>query len=239
MNNFSRNPYNKQYSPYAPSVPTEAGANTLIQRVSYLLCTTLLVTAAAAWWAGNAQLSPALFLPLAIGTIVCVFALSFTRNNPAVSLALLYGLSVLEGLLMGPLLMSIARGYPLGAAVIGEAALLSAVIVAGLGSYVWISGKDFGGIGKFLLFALIGLLVVGLIRFFVAFSPGVNLLYAFVGAAIFCGFTLYDFSNIKFRYGPNDYVLATVGLYLDFLNLFWFLLQILLSLSGGGSSRRN
>jgi len=140
---------------------------------------------------------------------------------------------------MGPLLMSIARGYPFGAAVIGEAALLSAVIVAGLGSYVWISGKDFGGIGKFLIFALIGLLVVGLVRFFVAFSPGVNLLYAFVGAAIFVGFTLYDFSNIKFRYGPNDYVIATVALYLDFLNLFWFLVQILLSLSGGGSSRRN
>lgn len=237
MNNFSRNPYNRQYSPYAPSAPTEAGANALIQRVSYLLCTALLVTAAAAWWAGNAQLSPALFLPLAIGTIVCVFALSFTRNNPAVSLLLLYGLSVLEGLLMGPLLMSIARGYPFGAAVIGEAALLSAVIVAGLGSYVWISGKDFGGIGKFLVFALIGLLVVGLVRFFVAFSPGINLLYAFVGAAIFCGFTLYDFSNIKFRYGPNDYVLATVGLYLDFLNLFWFLVQILLSFSGGSSRR--
>ena len=238
MNDFSPN-RNTPYSPYAAGGQTVAGANALIQRVSYLLCTALLVTAATAWWAGNANLSPALFLPLALGTIACVFGISFTRNNPGLSLVLLYGLSVLEGLLMGPLLMSIARGYPFGAAVIGEAALLSAVIVAGLGSYVWISGKDFGGIGKFLIFALIGLIVVGLVRFFVAFSPGVNLLYAFVGAAIFVGFTLYDFSNIKFRYGPNDYVQATVALYLDFLNLFWFLVQILLTLSGGGSSRRN
>lgn len=237
MNNFSPNRYNNQYSPYAAGGQSVAGANALIQRVSYLLCTTLLVTAGTAWWAGNSNLPPALFLPLMIGTFACVIGLSFTRNNPGISLALLYGLSVLEGLLMGPLLMSIARGYPYGAAVIGEAALLSAVIVAGLGSYVWISGKDFGGIGKFLIFALIGLVVVGLIRFFVAFSPGVNLLYAIVGAAIFVGFTLYDFSNIKFRYGPNDYVLATVALYLDFLNLFWFLVQILLSLSGGSSRR--
>ncbi len=239
MNNFSPNSYNNQPNPYAVGGQSVASANSLIQRVSYLLCTTLLVTAVTAWWAGNVGLSPALFLPLSIGTIACVIALSFTRTKPGLSLVLLYGLSVLEGLLMGPLLMSIARGYPFGAAVIGEAALLSAVIVAGLGSYVWISGKDFGGIGKFLIFALIGLLVVGLVRFFVAFSPGVNLLYAFVGAAIFVGFTLYDFSNIKFRYGPNDYVIATVALYLDFLNLFWFLVQILLSLSGGGSSRRN
>lgn len=237
MNNFSRNPQ-QPYNPYAAGQSVSA-ANTLIQRVSYLLCTALLVTAGTAWWASSLQLSPALFLPLMLGTFACVFGLSFTRSNPALSLVLMYGLSILEGLLMGPLLGMIAHGYPYGAAVIGEAALLSAVIVAGLGTYVWVSGKDFGGIGKFLIFALIGLVVVGLIRFFVAFSPGVNLIYAIGGAVIFAGFTLYDFSNIKFRYGPNDYVLATVALYLDFINLFWFLVQILLSLSGGGSSRRN
>ena len=214
-------------------------ANALIQRVSYLLCTALLVTAGAAWWAASAALSPALFIPLMIGTFGCVIGLSFTRNNPGLSLVLMYGLSVLEGLLMGPLLGTIAHGYPYGAAVIGEAAVLSAVIVGGLGTYVWVSGKDFGGLGKFLIFALIGLLVVGLIRWFIPFSPGLSLGYAIIGALIFAGFTLYDFSNIKFRYGPNDYVLATVALYLDFINMFWFLVQILLSLSGGGSSRRS
>ncbi len=78
MNNFSPNANN----PYYTAGQTQAGANTLIQRVSYLLCTALLVTAAAAWWAGP-NLSPALFLPLALGTIVCVVALNFTRANPA------------------------------------------------------------------------------------------------------------------------------------------------------------
>ncbi len=234
MNNFSP----KTNNPYYASGQTQAGAATLIQRVSYLLCTALLVTAGAAWWAAS-HLSPTLFLPLALGTIACVIGLSFTRRNPGVSLILLYALNVMEGLLMGPLLGMIAHGYPYGAAVIGEAATLSAVIVAGLGTYVWISGKDFGGIGKFLIWALVGLIVVGLIGMFVQISPGVHLLYALVGAAIFVGFTLYDFSNIKLRYGQDDYVLATVALYLDFLNLFWFLVQILLSLSGGGSSRRN
>ncbi len=233
MNNFGSNANN----PYYAGGQSVASANSLISRVSYLLCTALLVTAAAAWWAAQARLSPALFLPLMIGTFACVIGLNFTRTKPGLSLALLYALSVMEGLLMGPLLNVIARGYGNGAAVIGEAAALSAVIVAGLGAYVWISGKDFGGIGKFLFWALLGLIVVGLLRFFVAFSPGVNLIYSIGGAAIFAGFTLYDFSNIKFRYGPNDYVIATVALYLDFLNLFWFLVQILLSLGGG--SRRN
>lgn len=237
LNNFSPNPKNT-YSPYA-AAQTVAGTNALMQRVSYLLCTALLVTAGAAYWASNANLSPALFLPLAIGTFICVFAMGAVRTNPTLGLVLLYVLSTLEGLLLGPMLGAIARGYPYGAAVIGEAAVLSAVIVAGLGSYVWISNKDFGGIGKFLIWALVGLIVVGLLRFFVAFTPGINLIYAIGGAALFAGFTLYDFSNIKHRYGPNDYVAATVGLYLDFLNLFLFLIQILMALSGGGSSRRN
>ena len=232
MNNFGSNT-NTPY--YAGQMV--ASANSLISRVSYLLCTALLVTAGAAWWAAQANLNSALFLPLMLGTFVCVIGMSFTRTKPGLSLALLYALSVMEGLLMGPLLNVIARGYANGAAVIGEAATLSAVIVAGLGAYVWISGKDFGGIGKFLFWALLGLIVVGLLRFFVHLSPGVNLLYSLAGAGIFAGFTLYDFSNIKFRYGPNDYVIATVALYLDFLNLFWFLVQILLSLGGG--SRRN
>ena len=230
MNNFN---------PYYTVTPSRTGETTLIQRVAYLLATALLVTAGAAWWANALHLGPQWFFPLMIGTFVCAFALSFSRANAMLGLVLLYVLSILEGLLMGPLLGAIARGYPLGATIIGEAASLSALLVAGLGTYVWISGKDFGGLGRFLFWGLIALILVGLLRFFVAFSPAGSLLYSVVGAALFVGFTLYDFSNIKRRYGPNDYVIATVQLYLDFLNLFWFLLQILMTLSGGGGRRNN
>jgi FtsH-binding integral membrane protein len=150
---------------------------------------------------------------------------------------LLYVLSALEGLIMGPLLMAIARGYPYGAQIIGEAALLSAVLVGGLGTYAWISSKDFGYLGRMLFFALIGLIVFGVIGFFVHFGGGTIVIYSLIGTAIFCGFVLYDVSNIKLRYGPDDYVVATLQLYLDFINIFWYVLQLLLALSGGG--RRN
>lgn len=213
--------------------------STLIQRVCYLLSSCLLVTAAAAWWAANAGLPPGLFFPLAIGTFVCVFAISFTRRQPVVSLLLLYALSVMEGLIMGPVLRMVAHGLTMGPTIIAESAALSAVLVVGLGSYVWISNKDFGGLGKMLFWALIGLLVVGLISMFVNIGGTGSLIYAVAGTAIFSGFVLYDVSNIKHRFGPDDYVIATVQLYLDFINLFWFILQILMSVSGGGSSRRD
>ncbi|MCW3060371.1 MAG: yccA, partial [Capsulimonas sp.] len=203
------------------SVPRSAvGETTLIQRVCYLLATSLLVTAGAAWWAATANLPRGLFLPLAIGTIVCVFAISFTRRQPVVSLLLLYALSVMEGLIMGPVLGMIARGFTMGPMIIAESAALSALLVVGLGSYVWISNKDFGGLGKMLFWALIGLLVVGVISMFVNMGGAGTLIYSLAGTAIFCGFVLYDVSNIKHRFGPEDYVMATVQLYLDFINLF-------------------
>jgi len=224
---------NNPYYAYSGSVVREA---TLIQRVCYLLCSALLVTAAAAWWAST-NLSPALWMPLAIGTLICVFALNFARANQPLSLFLLYLLSLLEGLMMGPVLGAIVRGFSMGGTIVAESAVISAIIVAGVGTYAWMSSKDFGYLGKMLFWALIALIVIGVIGMFVTFGHGFGLVYALAGVAIFTGFVLYDVSNIKRRYGPDDAVIATVNLYLDFLNIFWFVLQILLSVSGGGRSR--
>jgi FtsH-binding integral membrane protein len=224
---------NNPYYAYSGSVVREA---TLIQRVCYLLCTSLLVTAAAAWWA-SINLSPALWIPLAIGTFVCVFALRFARGNSALGLFLLYLLSVLEGLMIGPLLGMIVRGFSLGGVIVAEAAAISAIIVAGVGTYAWMSSKDFGYLGRTLFWALIGLIVIGVLGLFVHFTQGFGLIYALAGVAIFTGFVLYDISNIKNRFGPEDAVIATVSLYLDFLNIFWYVLQILLYVTGGGGRR--
>jgi len=228
-----------QYNPYYRGGAIDAAAgSTLMQRVSYLLCTALIVTAVAAFIGQG--LSPALALPFGIGTIVCVIALSFTRTNPGLSLILLYALSTMEGLMMGPIISALVRGYPLGGTIVGEAAGLSAIIIGGLGTFVWITSKDFGYLGKSLFWVLLGLIVVGFIAMFVPMfqTAPMQLLYSLAIVAVFVGFTLYDFSNIKLRYGPNDYIVATVALYLDFLNLFWAILRILMILSGGGGRRR-
>jgi FtsH-binding integral membrane protein len=211
-------------------------ANALLSRVAYLLCTCLIVTAGGCYL--GRDLSPGLFLPLAIGTFACVFGVNATRNNPPLGLGLLYLLSLLEGLLLAPLIGMYMRTS--GGAEIVEAAFgITAILMAGLGSYVWISGADFAYLGKFLLYGIIGLVLVGLLGMFVRpimMNPHFNMAYSLIGVAIFVGFTLYDFSNIKLRYGPNDYVMATVSLYLDFLNLFLFILRILGMM--GGNSRR-
>jgi modulator of FtsH protease len=229
--------YRPYYSPIQQSAYAEAS---LIQRVSYMLCTALLVTAGCAYLGQG--LSPALFLPFAIGTFACVFGVSATRNNPLLSGFLLYLLSALEGLMIGPLIGTITTHLPYGGIVVGEAFALTAIIVAGAGSYVWITNKDFGHLGKTLFYALIGVVVISLISLFwhsLAAMSGFQLGLSLFIVVLFTGFTLYDFSNIKNRYGPQDYVVATVALYLDFLNLFMAILRILMMFAGGGNSRRN
>jgi modulator of FtsH protease len=223
---------------YATASNSAADAAALMSRVSYLLCTALLITAAGCYL--GRDLSPTLFWPLAIGSFACVIGVNFARNNPPLGLTLLYVLSLLEGLLLAPLVTMLAR-TPAGAQMVEGAFAITAVLMAGLGSYVWISGADFIGLGKYLLYGIIGLVLIGILSWFVRplmMSPQFNMLYCLAGVAIFTGFALYDFSNIKLRYGPNDYVIATVQLYLDFLNLFLFILRILMMLGGGGGSNR-
>jgi FtsH-binding integral membrane protein len=229
--------YQNNFTPIQQSRASEAS---LMQKVSYMLCSALLVTAACAYF--GQSLSPDLWLPFAIGTFVCVIGINFARSNPALGAFLLYLLSAFEGLMIGPLLSAITTHLPGGGLMVGEAFGLTAIIVGGIGSYVWISNADFGYLGKMLFYALIGVIIISIISMFwhtLAAMPGFELGISLAIVAIFVGFTLYDFSNIKLRYGPQDYVVATVALYLDFLNLFMAILRILMILGGGGSSRRN
>jgi uncharacterized protein len=231
---FGNNRGSGQYYAVATS---SADANALLSRVSYLLCTALLVTACGCYL--GRDMGPGLMLPFAIGTFVCVLAINFTRSNAPLSLGLLYVLSLLEGLFLAPLISMFVRSGTAGADMVGAAFGTTALLMAGLGAYVWISGKDFSGIGKFLMYGIIGLILVGFLGFFIRplmMNPHFNMAYSLIGVAIFVGFTLYDFSNIKNRYGPNDYVMATVSLYLDFLNLFLFILRIM-GMMGGGNRR--
>jgi FtsH-binding integral membrane protein len=58
-------------------------------------------------------------------------------------------------------------------------------------------------------------------------------IFSMFGAVLFSGYILYDTSNIMHHMGPDDYILAAVSLYLDIINLFLYLLEILRMLQGG------
>jgi FtsH-binding integral membrane protein len=211
----------------------------LLQRVCYLLCTSLVVTALTA--SASRELNPGTAFPLFIGMLVCLFGLRAAARVPGLNLALFYGFSALEGLIAGPALAAVARYVPNGSQMISLAFCLTAAIVGGVGTYVWSTARDYSHWGRSLFIGLWVVIGVSLLAWFVPglWSAPLQLLFSAAIVVLFTGFLFYDFSNIRLRYRLDDYVIASIQLYLDFVNLFWAILRILLIFSGSGGRSRD
>jgi len=110
-----------------------------------------------------------------------------------------------------------------------QAAGATAVIFLGLSAYVLYSGKDFSFLGGFLTMMLWGLVVVGIGAMFFPWLTN-SLLSGFVGALIFCGYILYDTWRIQKQFSYDDYIGATIEIYLDVVNLFLHILKFLIAM---------
>ena len=98
---------------------------------------------------------------------------------------------------------------------------------AGLTLFAWQSKIDFSFLGAGLGAGLWLLLLWGL--FGALFGGGGGAMYSLFGAALFCGYVLFDTWLIMHKLGCDDYVLGAIMLYLDIVNLFLFILQLLSS----------
>jgi len=126
--------------------------------------------------------------------------------------------------------------------------LITAAMFLGLSAYAWLSTSDFSYMGGFLLAALLGLIVLGIVQIFLQLK-WLSILYCVLGILIFSGYIIYDTYLIKTKLGPDDAMAASIAinlhiiwtvinlaiigwLYLDIINLFLLILQLL------GNSRR-
>lgn len=107
------------------------------------------------------------------------------------------------------------------------AAVITTAVTLALTAYVHKTGKDFSRMGGF-LFA--GLIVVVLASVAALFVPAMQAAVSAAGALLFAGFILFDTSRLV-RGEEDNYVMAAVSMYLNVLNLFLSILQ-LLGLSG-------
>merc|ERR1719229_1830563 len=69
------------------------------------------------------------------------------------------------------------------------------------------------------------------------FGFGGGLMYSACGAILFCGYIVFDTHRVMEVYGPDDAIVAAIELYLDVINLFMYLLELLSAMSG--SARRD
>ncbi|XP_010259137.1 PREDICTED: BI1-like protein [Nelumbo nucifera] len=119
--------------------------------------------------------------------------------------------------------------------IILEAAILTAVVVVSLTIYTfWAAkkGHDFSFLGPFLFAALLVLTIFGFIQMLFPLGKTTVMIYSALAAIIFCGYIIYDTDNLIKRYSYDEYIWAAVSLYLDIVNLFLALLDILRALDG-------
>lgn len=97
--------------------------------------------------------------------------------------------------------------------------------------------KDLSTFGRVLMMAVVGLILFGLFQvIFPSAFQGLNTLIALVGILVFCGLTAYDMQKIKYfhsrSYGIDSItvskyvIIAALGLYLDFINIFLYVLRL-------------
>jgi FtsH-binding integral membrane protein len=204
-----------------------------IRKVYSLFFLSVLVTVAVGAFCAQPALAPAMLglTPiLLIAGFVVIIALMFARRTPGLNVALLYLFAAIEGAVYGPALTLIQRQAP---GIPAQAAFLTAAVFGGLSLYALQSKRDFSYLGGFLFAGLIAMVVAGFVMFFFH-SALMYTIYCVVGVLIFCGYVLFDTSLIMKKLGPDEAVTGAINLYLDLLNLFWLILQLL-----QGSSRRD
>ncbi|PAF49401.1 hypothetical protein BKH41_01665 [Helicobacter sp. 12S02232-10] len=163
-----------------------------------------------------------------IAEIAAFFGLMFSKSKPGLNIAMLFIFASLSGVTLVPLLgFVIAKA---GAGAIWQALGMTTIIFGIMSIFALKTKSDLANMGKMLFIALIVVLVCSLVNIFLG-SPVFQAVIAGVSAILFSVFVAYDTQNmVRGLYeSPVD---AAVSLYLDFLNIFISILQ-LIGLFGG------
>ncbi|MFN3526438.1 MAG: Bax inhibitor-1/YccA family protein [Paracoccus sp. (in: a-proteobacteria)] len=168
-----------------------------------------------------------MFAPL---LMVFAFGAAINRLSVTAATGLFYGFAAMMGLSISSIFlvytsMSIVQTF-----------LVTAIAFAGLSLWGYTTKKDISGWGSFLIMGVIGLIVASIVNIFLQ-SSGMQFAISLLGVLIFAGLTAYDTQNIKNTYlemagSDADFIgktaiMGALRLYLDFLNLFMFLLQFM------------
>jgi modulator of FtsH protease len=156
--------------------------------------------------------------------LILFFGLGMSRGKPGLNLMMLFAFTFLTGVSLVPLLATLI-GLGKGA-VIGTAFLMTAVLFGALSLFAINSKKDYASWGKPLLITLIIVIVGSLVNYFFIESSMLSIVITAGVLLLFSLFTIYDTQNIA-NGAYDSPVDAAVSLYLDFLNMFTAILQLL------------
>ena len=143
-------------------------------------------------------------------------------------------LFIIYSILNGATLSVIFLAYT--ASSIANTFFITAGTFAATGIYGYVTKKDLSSLGSLCIMGVIGLIIATVVNIFLA-SDALTMVISYIGVALFVGLTAYDTQKIKRLLLSNDMevneetqkiaLLGALTLYLDFINLFLYLLRIL------------
>jgi len=189
--------------------------------------TMTLVAITAAFFAGGAYLgrdmSQGAGLFWFIASFACLFGIRFAlERSEQLSIGLLFGFGVLIGLAVAPTIAYYAKTNPQA---VWQAGGATALFIAGFGAAGYATRRDLSALARVCFFALIALIVFGILLIFVNIPNG-DLIYAILGLVIFAGLTAYDFQRLRRAQDIRSAPLLAASIFLDALNVFLLLLSI-------------
>ncbi len=222
------------YRPLNPAIVTRTGEEraTLVRRTYALVFASVLVTMAGVAFAmGQPRLMGAVAAHPFI-TLLCTLAPLFValkmRDAFPANIGLVFLFTFAEGIAISPIIYLYSRTNP---ALIGQAGLLTGSTFAVLTLYAWFSRRDFSAWGSFFMMGVWVLLATSLLNLFFR-NQTASLWISGATVLVFGGLLVFDTWRIRNMFGPNDYVAAAVNIYLDLLNMFLAILNLL-----GGRNR--
>ncbi|RED11056.1 Bax inhibitor-1/YccA family protein [Pontivivens insulae] len=229
----------------ARAAEIDTGLRAHMNKIYGLMSVGLGVTGAVAWAFGTSEglqsilRDPITFQPNILGFAVMfaplafILVMSFGINK--LSAGALQFLFYTFAAVMGASISWIFLAYT--GASIAQTFFVTAIAFAGLSLYGYTTKKDLSGMGAFLIMGLIGLIVASIVNIFLA-SSALGFAISVIGVLIFAGLTAYDTQRLKNEYimaaraGATEWlqksaIMGALSLYLNFINMFMFLLQFL------------
>ncbi len=223
----------------ARATQIDAGLRAHMNKVYGLMSVAMLITGGVAWAVGtNDSMVQAIFMtPLkwvvmfAPLVLVMVFSAMINRLSTAAAQLFFYVYAAAMGLSIS-FIFAAYTGTS-----IAQTFLVTAIAFAGLSLYGYTTKRDLSGFGTFLMMGLIGIVVASIVNIFLA-SSALAFAISVIGVLLFAALTAYDTQNIKNTYlqhaqmGDQEWlgkaaIMGALQLYLDFINMFMFLLQFL------------
>ena len=223
----------------------DAGLRAHMNKVYGTMSVGMLITFAVAWAVGTAPAllgifrDPITLQPNILGWIVMfaplimvfAFGAAINRLSAAGAQVFFFVFAAVMGLSLSWIFVAFT-GFS-----IAQVFLVTSIAFAGLSLVGYTTKKDLSGMGTFLIMGVIGLIVASIINIFLG-SPAIMFAISILGVLIFAGLTAYDTQNIKNTYlqhahsGDSEWLgkaalMGALNLYLDFINMFMFLLQLL------------